>query len=153
MSVNVANFPGTTWDGTYPTRADRSIDRPPSNEDWDQIVAELLATQVYVAAIAADTPDARLDAIELIVVAPGSVVLPNAAAPTVAANTFAMYATDQVAGNSAPHFKTEAGQIVKLFSAANVADPAGGVTQDAEARTAINAIFDLLEANGLMLPA
>lgn len=31
-----------------------------------------------------------------------------------------------------------------------VADPSGGVTQDAEARTAINAILDILEAHGLM---
>ena len=32
---------------------------------------------------------------------------------------------------------------------AHIADPSGGLTQDAEARTAINAILDLLEAYGL----
>ena len=31
-----------------------------------------------------------------------------------------------------------------------IADPSGGVTTDAEARTAINAILDLLIAQGLM---
>ena len=33
---------------------------------------------------------------------------------------------------------------------AYIADPSGGSTQDAEARTAINAILDLLESHGLM---
>lgn len=34
-----------------------------------------------------------------------------------------------------------------------VADPTGGVTVDAEARTAINSILDILEAHGLMADA
>ena len=34
-----------------------------------------------------------------------------------------------------------------------VADPAGGATVDAQARTAINAILDILEAHGLMADA
>lgn len=32
-----------------------------------------------------------------------------------------------------------------------VSDPSGGATQDAEARTAINAVIDLLQAYGLMV--
>lgn len=35
---------------------------------------------------------------------------------TVAANSFNMYSADVVAGNAAPHFKTEAGNIIKLYS-------------------------------------
>ena len=35
---------------------------------------------------------------------------------------------------------------------ANIADPTGGATEDAEARTAIAAILDLLEAIGVMEP-
>lgn len=61
------------------------------------------------------------------------------------------YSADQVAGNACPHFMTEAGQIIKLFSANNVAQPTGGATQDTECRTAVNAILALLQANGLML--
>ncbi len=34
-----------------------------------------------------------------------------------------------------------------------VADPAGGATVDAQARTAINSILDILEAHGLMKDA
>lgn len=34
-----------------------------------------------------------------------------------------------------------------------VANPTGGATVDAEARTAINAILDILEAHGLMADA
>lgn len=35
----------------------------------------------------------------------------------------------------------------------HITDPSGGVTNDAEARTAINAILDLLEAADLMAGA
>ncbi len=34
-----------------------------------------------------------------------------------------------------------------------IANPTGGATTDAEARTAINAILDILEAHGLMADA
>lgn len=66
------------------------------------------------------------------------------------ADIFQMYAADIVAGNTAAHFRTETGSIIKLYQQALIADPVGGGTVDAEARTAINAILDLLENNGLM---
>lgn len=40
-----------------------------------------------------------------------------------------------------------------LGASAHIADPTGGTTTDAEARTAINAILDILETSGLMAPA
>lgn len=72
--------------------------------------------------------------------------------PSGAVDAFQFYSKDIVAGNAAPHFRTEVGDIIKLFSAATVVSPTGGATIDAEARTAIIAIKDLLIANGLMLP-
>jgi len=43
-------------------------------------------------------------------------VLSGTPTGTVAANSFNMYSADIVAGNAAPHFKTEAGNIIKLYS-------------------------------------
>lgn len=46
MSVNVAKYPGAQWDGSSPDRTnDRSINRRPDYEDWDQIVAEVIALE------------------------------------------------------------------------------------------------------------
>lgn len=47
MSKNVANYPGTIWDGTTPSRSQTPdlVDRKPDYEDWDQIVAEIIAMQ------------------------------------------------------------------------------------------------------------
>ncbi len=46
MSVNNAYFPTSVWDSTTPGRSsDRHIDRSPNYEDWDQIVAEVIAVQ------------------------------------------------------------------------------------------------------------
>jgi hypothetical protein len=46
MSKNAANFPGSIWDSSSPGRTnDRSVDRAPVFEDWDQMVAEMLAVQ------------------------------------------------------------------------------------------------------------
>ena len=39
---------------------------------------------------------------------------------------------------------------IKVGQEAHINDPAGGLTVDTEARTAINSILDLLEARGLM---
>ncbi len=46
MSVNVAHYPALVWDGSSPSRpADLSIDKHPDFEDWDQVVAEVIALQ------------------------------------------------------------------------------------------------------------
>ena len=45
MSINVANFPTSVWDGSSPNRASRAVDAGPDYEDWDQIVAEVIAMQ------------------------------------------------------------------------------------------------------------
>ncbi|KKN46763.1 hypothetical protein LCGC14_0669870 [marine sediment metagenome] len=45
MSFNTSDYPATKWDGLGPNRADRSLNAAPDYEDWDQIVAEVLATQ------------------------------------------------------------------------------------------------------------
>lgn len=39
---------------------------------------------------------------------------------------------------------------ISILAEANIPDPAGGATVDTEARAAINAILDLLQAKGLM---
>ena len=47
MANAKAIFPGGVWDGTSknPTRKNRLVDSPPSQEDWDQIVAEVIAIE------------------------------------------------------------------------------------------------------------
>lgn len=49
MSINVAQFPGQLWDGLSPNtqRVSREDNQAPRFEDWDQIVAELRATQQF----------------------------------------------------------------------------------------------------------
>lgn len=54
------------------------------------------------------------------------------------------------AGTCVPFFRGEDGSIVKLFTGTTIADPSGGVVQDAEARTAINALIDRLQGCGLI---
>lgn len=68
----------------------------------------------------------------------GGVMIKNGTAPTAnAADQFSFYSADQVAGNAAPHFKTENGDVVKLFSDAGwtaitgVASKAGYATSTA----------------------
>lgn len=63
-------------------------------------------------------------------------------------DVFQMYSADIVSGNAAPHFRTEASDIVKLFKGAAVADAAGGAIIDAEARTAINALLARMRVTG-----
>lgn len=85
----------------------------------------------------------------------------NGVAPTTSpANIFQMYSDDIVAGNAAPHFRTEGGDIVKLFKAAAltaVDATAINATYDAveeavlnNVRTRLNEIETLLQANGLL---
>lgn len=138
MSVNLPQFPAQVWDGLSPTRPYRSIDRPAEAEDWDQISAELIATQQIVIGMSSTA---------------GVITLSNVAAPgTPAADTCVMYAFDQAPGNSAPHFKTEAGDIVKLYRQSAIVNATGGATIDAEARTAINAALAVLRNLGLIAP-
>jgi hypothetical protein len=74
----------------------------------------------------------------------------NGTEPGALADTVQMLAKDIVAGNSAPHFVTEAGPVIRLYQQAHIADPAGGGTIDAEARTAINAILVAIENTRLL---
>lgn len=76
----------------------------------------------------------------------------NVVAPTAIANYIFQYPIKDGGGLCYPAFKLSDGQVIKLFGAITVASPVGGATIDAEARTAIIAIKDLLIANGLMLP-
>jgi len=56
-----------------------------------------------------------------------------------------------VAGNLSVTGDLTAGGTINLGDPVSlIADPTGGATQDAEARTAINAILDALDAVGIM---
>lgn len=72
----------------------------------------------------------------------------QAAGATALVDAFKLYSADIAAGNAAPHFETENGDIVKLFRGATIADAAGGATIDAEARTAINALLARMRVTG-----
>lgn len=50
MSKNVAQFPAAVWDGLAPNRTSRYDDRSPDSEDWDQMVAEVVAAQTALSA-------------------------------------------------------------------------------------------------------
>ncbi len=79
----------------------------------------------------------------------GGIQLANATAPTGnIADTFALYAFDQVGGNSCPHIRTENGAVVKLYQQAHIADAPGDTA--ANNATTINAILVALENNGLL---
>lgn len=64
------------------------------------------------------------------------------------ANMFQMYSADQVAGNACPHFRTEAGTVVKLYQQAHITDAPGDTC--ANNATTINAILVALENLGLL---
>lgn len=82
--------------------------------------------------------------------AKGVLALANGTAPTGdIANQFALYAADITAGQSAPHFRTENGKVIKLYQQAHIADPTGGATVDSQARAAVAAILVALETLGL----
>ncbi len=48
MVDNTSKFPDEIWDGLSPTRPFKSLERPPDQEDFEQIVAEIRATQQYI---------------------------------------------------------------------------------------------------------
>jgi hypothetical protein len=50
-----AQFPNQTWDGTSPGRATSTEYAAPDGNDWNQIVAELQASQNFITAPAATT--------------------------------------------------------------------------------------------------
>lgn len=51
MSVKIAQFPGQVYDGITPNHLSREDDIDPNFDDYDQLVSELIATQVEVAAL------------------------------------------------------------------------------------------------------
>lgn len=53
MGVKNPKFPTTTWDGLSenPYRHSRLDDAGPDFRDWDQLVAEMISTQVIVAGL------------------------------------------------------------------------------------------------------
>jgi len=70
-------------------------------------------------------------------------------APTTApANCFQQYSADIQAGEAAPHFMTEHGDVIKLYQQAHIADAPGDTT--ANNATTINAILVALENAGLL---
>lgn len=76
-------------------------------------------------------------------IAVGTGVAPSAAPP---ANAFQMYSADIAAGEAAPHFQTEHGDVIKLYQQAHIADASDAAT----AITQINAILVVLENTGLL---
>lgn len=61
MSINDPFFPNTIWAGQTPHRKRRELNRAPDYEDWDQIVAELIATQVYATGLVVGSSPIQLD--------------------------------------------------------------------------------------------
>ncbi len=86
MSINVADYPAAVWDGLSPRRVDRETDAAPEYEDYDQITAEVVATQTELDRVEA----ARLDQFNLNAVADNAgAVLAGTVVYLKAAGTFA----------------------------------------------------------------
>lgn len=62
-------------------------------------------------------------------------------------DSFQLYSADITSGNAAPHFRTETGQIIRLFQSAAIADAASGT----EIST-INSILTVLRDRGFIAP-
>jgi len=74
----------------------------------------------------------------------------NGTAPSTApADAFQMYSKDIAAGEAAPHFMTEHGDIIKLYQQAHIANP----TDLATCITAITSILTTLENSGQLATA
>ena len=86
MSINDPDYPAAVWDGLSPRRVAREDDAAPEYEDWDQITAEVIATQTEV-----DAQTAAKDAFLLhnAVADNSGVVLAGTAVYLKAAGTFA----------------------------------------------------------------
>lgn len=63
-------------------------------------------------------------------------------------NAFQMYAADQAAGNTAPHFRTENGAVIKLYQQTANADTSGATLAALE--TEVNELKALLRNTGLL---
>ena len=84
--------------------------------------------------------------------AAGTIAFANGTAPTGnVANQHAYYSADQAAGNAAPHFRTEAGDVILLYKQSHITDAPGDTT--ANNATTINAILVALENTGLLAAA
>jgi hypothetical protein len=64
------------------------------------------------------------------------------------ADSAQLWVDDAAVGNACFHTRTENGAVLKLYQQAHIADPSGGATVDAQARTAINSILTVLENIG-----
>ena len=72
-------------------------------------------------------------------------------APTTSpADSFQMYSADIQAGEAAPHFRTEHGDVIKLYQQATIADADG---QLADITTKFNTLLSYLENTGLLANA
>lgn len=65
-------------------------------------------------------------------------------------DSFQMWGQDQTGGNCAPHFKTEDGDIIRLYQSTVVNPPTGGGTVDAEARLAVSGVIQALKDMGFI---
>ena len=83
-----------------------------------------------------------------------TLALGTGVAPTTSpADSFQMYSADIVAGNAAPHFRVEAGDIIKLYKYID-ADFGNAIDSgDADTDDAISAIIAALTAHGLIAAA
>jgi len=61
----------------------------------------------------------------------GMAMLNGTAASSTVTNSFQLYSADIVAGNAAPHFYTEAGNLIKLYTYAEITDELTTITHDA----------------------
>lgn len=63
MAKEIAKFPGSTWDGLSrnEARVDILDSIEPNPEDWNQLVAEMIAVQVFVAALGGGAGDLLAD--------------------------------------------------------------------------------------------
>jgi len=64
------------------------------------------------------------------------------------ADAFQMYSADQAAGNACPHFRTEAGAVVKLYQQAAIADTSGATLAALE--TEVNKLKAALRNVGMI---
>ena len=52
--IKTANFPASVWDGLTNFRTDRRNVKGPDHEDWDEMLAELLAVETFLYPMASD---------------------------------------------------------------------------------------------------